>query len=201
GMRTGTATTRNFDKPINRPGKCKKETVHPRKMYRFCVYDGSVRAPEQLLHHSAHSSAHRGSTCAGFFFFRFVCQHTFGSQQHGSDRCRVFQCYTGNFGRINYTRTDQVLVVTCTGVVSEISLTFFHFLNHDGTFDTRVVADLTQRLFNRTAYNVDTDVLIFISTFEVFQRFSGTDKGHATSGYDSFFYSSAGSMQRVVHTV
>ena len=79
---------------------------------------------------------------AFFVFFDFA-QNALGGQNHAGNRCRILQRYARYFLRINYTRSDQVLVLFSSGVVTEVVFAFHHLLNYDATFATGVSNDLT----------------------------------------------------------
>src|ERR1044072_4877803 len=137
----------------------------------------------------------------GFFFLRFVGNYALSSEYHTGNRSGVFQCNTSNFSRIDYSSAKQVFVFLSTCVETVIVLTFFYFLYNDATFQTAVCYDLTQRLFNSTFNDSDTCVLVFVDTFQFIQTRDSTNVRNTTTRNDTFFNSSAGSVQGIINTV
>ena len=71
------------------------------------------------LHH-AHAFIHR-HLGSGSIFLLLIGNHTFGGQEHAGNRCCIFQCNTGYFGRIDHTGFIQILILIDAGIVPEIA--------------------------------------------------------------------------------
>src|SRR5207248_10057759 len=92
-----------------------------------------------------------------------------------------------HLGRIDDTGLDQVDIFVSRRVEAEVHVFIgANFLDDDRAFVTRVVHDLTQRLFERAANNLDADLLVRIVELEVVQRALATQQSDATARNDAF---------------
>src|SRR5690606_32748608 len=72
---------------------------------------------------------------------------------------------------------------------------------HDSGFFASVGHDLAQRRFNGATQQLDTNVLVFVVTGQVFEGHQGAHQGYTTARYHAFFNSGASSVQRVFYAV
>ncbi|MNZ42151.1 hypothetical protein D3C78_597200 [compost metagenome] len=70
-------------------------------------------------------------------------------------------------------------------------------VDHHARLVAGVGNDLTQRSFDSATQQGDTDVLVFVVTFQVFDGLQGTYQSDAAARNHAFFHSSAGSVQGV----
>src|SRR5690606_41281293 len=102
---------------------------------------------------------------------------------------------------INYTSADQVFEFISSCVVSEIAGSFFNFLYDYRTFDPSVRTDLTQRLFNRTFNDVDSDLFVLVLSLKISSGCSRTDYVHTTTSYYTSLHGSASRLIYIYHTL
>ncbi len=140
---------------------------------------------DDFLHHSTHS-AHSGGSCGCGVLFFLIGDYAFGGEEHACDGSGVLQCHTGNLCGVDDTGSHEVFEEVYTGVVTEVAFPFFHFLNHNGTFNACVGNNLAERFLNGAEHDVDTCGLIFVGSDEAFGVADGTDVGHTAAGDDAF---------------
>jgi hypothetical protein len=88
------------------------------------------------------------------------------------NRCSIFKCGSGYFGRIDHTGFDQVFVLFTSCVVSESTFSFKHFLNNDGTFNTGIVRNSTKRSFKCSLSRCRNQPASLFSAFSLSNTFS-----------------------------
>ena len=114
------------------------------------------------LHHATHSwLSHRH--CG--LLLRLVTDQTLGCEEHASNRSGVLKSHTLHLCRIYNTFLAKIFIDVFSSIVTKVTFTLANLLNHDSTFATSVLNDLTQRLFDGTNYDVDTSLLIGIVAF------------------------------------
>lgn len=113
------------------------------------------------LHH-ARLGGHNWSLLIGL-----VDDKALGGKEHTSDRSRVLKSYTSNLGRVDDTGSTQVLIDVLASVVTEVALALTYLVDYDSTLATGVGYNLTQRLLDGAAYDIDTSLLIGVVALEV----------------------------------
>ena len=118
-----------------------------------------------LLHHTSHAwcTAHRHSG----LLFGLVNDEALSGEEHASDTGSILQSHTGYLGRIDDTSLTQVLVFVETGIVTEVALALANLLYDDGTLFASIADNLTQRLLNSAADDVDTVCSSALSPFRL----------------------------------
>src|SRR5256886_1645769 len=122
----------------------------------------------------------------GRLLFRDVRDERFGRQQHGGDARRVLQRRTGHLGRVDDPGLHHVGVLALIGVEALALRQALDLLHHDRAFPAGVVDDLTQRLLERAAHQLDTGGLVAGEVAEVFERLDRMHEHGATAWHDAF---------------
>ena len=88
--------------------------------------------------------------CRSFFLLlRFVSDHGFSSYQQAGNRCGILQRSAHNFGWINDTGFDEVLVIFSGGIEAERTLVIFNFIQNHCAIESRVLCNPADRFFER----------------------------------------------------
>ena len=151
------------------------------------------------LHHATHArcTAHRHSR----LLLGLVANEALGGEEHTGNRSGVLQSNTSHLGRIDDASLAQVLVLVQTGIVTEVSLALTNLLYDNGTFLASIADNLTQRLLDGTADDIDTRLLVGIVTLYAGQSLLSTDIGRTTTGNDTFLDGCTGSAESIVNAI
>src|SRR5690606_5188282 len=155
------------------------------------------------LHHAAHAThtPHATHIGHGRLVFRQFGNHRLGGDHQAGNRRSGLQRATGDLGRIQDTHLDHVAVLTSGSVVAVVAFAGTNGLQHDSGFFASVGHDLAQRRFDGATQQLDTNVLVFVVTGQVFEGRQGAYQGYTTARYCAFFHSGASSVQRVFYAV
>src|SRR5689334_19318023 len=109
----------------------------------------------------------------------------------------MLQGRAGDLGRIDYAGLDQVFELPGLRVEAEIVIGVgANLLQNNSAFVTGVAGNLAQRLFSRTADDVNTDLLVAFS-FEILESMTSAEQRHTAARDDSLFNGCTSCMQRV----
>ena len=117
--------------------------------------------------------------------FRMINDDALRGEEHSCHRSGILQCHAGYLRRVNHTSLIQVLVLVRTGVVTEVCLAGTNLIHHYCTFFSGVGNNLTKRLLNRTAYDLDTRLLVLVDALEFVQRSLSTHRPRGLSSLSS----------------
>ena len=148
------------------------------------------------LHHAGLTSGHGRS-----LFLRLIYDEALRCEEHACDRSGVLQSHTLYLGRVDDTSLTQVLELILTGIVTEVTLALTYLVNNHGALAASIGNNLTQRLLNGTANDIDTCLLISVVALQAFQLFLSADIGSTATDDDTFLCSRTCSAESVINTV
>src|ERR1019366_2340468 len=163
----------------------------------------SFRSRVGLIVHAAHA-AHattrhsRGPTV----LLRPFGDHRFRGDQQAGDRGRVLQGATHDLGRVDDALAHHVDVVARLGVVAEVVLVLLQDLaDHDRAVFAGIDRDLTRRVGQRFANDIDAVLLVLVANLDTLERLDRAEQGDATSRQDAFLDRGAGRMHRIIDAI
>ena len=106
------------------------------------------------LHHSGLSGCWHSR-----LLLRLVADEALSGQEHTCYRSSVLQSHTLYLGRVDDTSCAQVFVLVLTGIVTKVALALANLVHYDSALATGVEDNLTQRLLDSAAYDVDTSLI------------------------------------------
>src|SRR6185369_5076 len=110
--------------------------------------------------HAAHTTRHCGTT---LFIVGNLRNHRFSRQHQAGDRSSVLERSASDLGRIDDAGFHQVLERLSRRIEADaLVLLRTNTLDYYRAFLTGVLHDLTQRLFQRTTYDVNADLFVRI---------------------------------------
>lgn len=148
------------------------------------------------LHHGGLTSGHGRS-----LLLWLVNDEALRGEEHACDRSGILQSHTLNLGRIDDTSLTQVLELILTGIVTEVTLALTYLIDNHSALAAGIGNNLTQRLLNGTANDIDTCLLISVVALQAFQLFLSTDIGSTATDDDTFLCSRTCSAESVINTV
>src|SRR5207302_4580333 len=84
-------------------------------------------------------------------------------------------------------------------IEAEVTLAFGDLVQHDRGLLARVGDDLTQRLFQGAAHDLDAGLLVGVVALDLVQGAAGADVSDSAAGDDAFLDRRAGRVQRVLY--
>ena len=100
--------------------------------------------------------------------FRYFGNQRFCRQKQAGDRRSIQKGGSCHHGGINDTGRNQILVLLGLGIETKVGILALGDLSqHYRAFLTRVLDNLTQRLFECPSENIDTDLLVCIFQLEL----------------------------------
>src|SRR6266550_14669 len=154
--------------------------------------------PSSLIHpaHATAAARHRGS----LVLLLLLHDHALRGQQQSRDRRGVLERRAGDLGRVDDAGRHEVLEAVGLGAVAEVLvLRLLHLADDDRAFRARVLGDHADRLLERAAHDVDTDLLVLVAPPHLVQRLLAPQQCHPATGHDALFYRRARRVQRVFH--
>src|SRR5574344_742530 len=191
------------------PPNAQKNRPHKRPVVRFWRWGWPWQCQDQepserrgLHAHAAHAThtahaTHVGSTSS--FSLRSFSNHALGGQQQRSHGSGVLQCSAGHLGGVQDTHFQHVAVGVVGSVEAEVALALQHSVHHHRRLATGIGHDFAQRSFHSLQHQLDTSVLLSVAGRQAAHGLLGAQQSHATARNNTFFHSSAGSVQGVFH--
>ncbi len=141
-----------------------------------------------LVIHSA-AGGHGG---AGFFFFGYVGDQTFGGQDHGGDGGGIFEGAAHDLERVNHAGLEHVTIFFGDDVVAEVLVALFlgksaDVLDDDCAILAGILSQFADGGFKSLADNGDADGFIFAIHFDLVESGHSVDEDDFTTGDDAFF--------------
>src|SRR6185437_17175875 len=100
----------------------------------------------------------------------------------GRDRRRVLQGGADNFGRIDHTSFDEVLIYACRRIESPvIAVVLKQLANHQRSVLAGILRDLACGYLDRSTHDVDTSLLVSVAGLDSFQRLLRPQQGDAAT--------------------
>src|SRR5688500_8294388 len=121
---------------------------------------------------------------------RELGKHAVCRKQEAGNRSRVLQRGARYLRRINNARLDEVLELVGRDVIANVALAAEDFLDDDAAVDARIGAELLERMLNRAAHNLGTDLLVTFE-LEAIDGLAAAEESNATTSHDAFFNGSA----------
>ena len=143
------------------------------------------------------------AACRRLVVFGNVRDETFRGEQQAGDGGSVGDRGARDLSRVDDASGDEVLVDTRSDVVAVGTLVLQEdFLNDVGTFDPCVRTERAERLFNRLADDLGTDLLVTDEGVDhAIDGLDRTEQRNAATRDDTLFNGGARSVQSVVDAV
>src|SRR5574343_1308311 len=159
-------------------------------------------ALRQSLHaHAAHAThaAHVGHAAGRCVVLRSFCHHALGGQHQCRHRSGVLQCSASHLGGVQNTHFDHVAIGVVGSVEAVVALASQHGIDHHAGLATGVGHDFAQGGFDGLEHQLDASVLVSVVPLDLASSLTCAQQGHAATGHNAFFHSSAGGVQGVFH--
>lgn len=148
--------------------------------------------------HAAHTTGHSW----GRFIFWQIANSGFGRDKQTSNRSGILQGRANNLGRIDNAGCSQIFIFFSLSIETDfVIIAIDQLTGNNGTVETSILSDLTNRSLQGAANDIDTTLLIFIDAIQTFKRFRCIKECRTTTRNNTFLNSCAGSMQSIINAI
>jgi len=154
--------------------------------------------------HSSHTAGHASSTTSrsSTSWLWLVDNHGLRGDHERSNTGSIDEGGSDDLCGVNDTGFHHVDVLTGGGVVSALQVgSLEELVDNDRAFVSSILADSLDGDLASFSYNIDTDALVEVFSFDVVKSLRSKKEGGTTAGNDSFIGRSSDGAESILNTI